>query len=211
MVQLVVCPDNLRFTQDSIACKFRPPYDQVRIDDAAERIQKGVLSASQFRMMNVVRHNGILWCFDNRRLWVFRKAGVKSVTVNIAASDYCERSELFFRNLDVGLEHCYSSPWFYPRVRGRVRTNFEVSKPSNVEGKLRSSSDGVEFGRSSNVFQPHHDEYSATRPSPVRRSPLNSSSSHPQKSNSSGAKGDSEGPSSVFELVKKVIDWFFRT
>ena len=74
MAQLTVKPEDLRFTQDSIAIKFRSPYDDLRVNDAVEQIQEGILTAEEFTTMNVVKSKGILWCLDNRHLWVFKKA-----------------------------------------------------------------------------------------------------------------------------------------
>jgi hypothetical protein len=123
MSALIANPDDLRFTQDSIAIKFRYPYDHLRIDDAVEQIQQGLLTASEITPMNVVRYNGILWSLDNRRLWVFRRARVQKVTVNIVSSSYSQRSLTFFMSLDDQLERTYSSPLYYPRVRGTVRSS----------------------------------------------------------------------------------------
>lgn len=125
MVQLTVKPEDLRFTQDSIAIKFRSPYDDLRVKDAVEQIQKGILTAEEFTTMNVEEHKGILWCLDNRRLWIFRKAQVQQVTVDIVSVAYSERSHMFFTNLNAELERQYSRSRFYhPRVRGKLRNKF---------------------------------------------------------------------------------------
>eukprot|EP01018_Ginkgo_biloba_P033965 Gb_01383 [translate_table: standard] len=121
MVQIEVCPEDLRFTQDSIKNRFRPPYQSLRVDDAVERIQKKVLSANEFTTMNVVKERGVLWSLDNRRLWVFRKAGVSVVNVNLVSPNYSPRSVEFFRTLEPYLERRYSSRSYYPRVRGAIR------------------------------------------------------------------------------------------
>lgn len=157
MSTLIVSPDDLRFTQDSIAIKFRHPYDYLKIDDAVEQLQKGLLAANEFRPMNVVRHNGTLWSLDNRRLWVFRRAQVQQVTVNIVSARYSERSQMFFKNLDA--QRAYCSPLYYPRVRGRVRSSIfntprvstTFSPPSPYKSLL-----GHESTSNTSTWNTHH-------------------------------------------------------
>ncbi len=81
-----VNPEDLRFTQDSIAVCFQSPYEDYRIDQTVDMIVSKKLSPNSFPMLNVVRYKGNLWCLDNRRVWVFRKARVASITVSVDPS-----------------------------------------------------------------------------------------------------------------------------
>jgi len=240
MLALIVSPDDLRFTQDSIAIKFRYPYDFLRIDDAVEQLQKGLLAATVFTPMNVVRHNGTLWSLDNRRLWVFRRARVQQVTVNIVSSSYSERSRMFFMNLDAQLERDYCSPLYYPRVRGRVRSSIfntarfptTVSPPSPYKSSLGRES--TSNPSSWNTHRPDPDPvplYSssssagswpsqgASRPGSSYTGSYSGSfytGSHSGSSYTGSHSGNSNSATndnsqvSIFDIFKKVIDFFKR-
>jgi len=98
-----------------------------------EKIQKGLLTASDFTPMNVVRYNGILLILYNICLWVFRRDRFNKVTMNIASSSYSERSWFFFMSLDDQLERANSTPLYYPCITGRVRSSiFNHVRVSNI-------------------------------------------------------------------------------
>jgi hypothetical protein len=78
---ITVNPNDLRFTQDSIAVCFQSPHENSRIDDTVDMIVSKKLSPKSFPKLSVVRYQGTLWSLDNRRLWVFRKAHVVRITV----------------------------------------------------------------------------------------------------------------------------------
>eukprot|EP01018_Ginkgo_biloba_P024131 Gb_25317 [translate_table: standard] len=135
MGEMKVCPEDLRFTVDSIKSTFRPPHHTLRIQDAVERIQKKLLSPNDFTPMNVVQLDGISWCLDNRRLWVFRKSRVSVVTVNLVSPDYSPKSVKFFTNLEPRVEWDYSRPSYYPRVRVYVKLPAAIVHPGNTPAK----------------------------------------------------------------------------
>ncbi|GLJ09104.1 hypothetical protein SUGI_0101920 [Cryptomeria japonica] len=117
-----VCPENLRFTQDSIKNKFKEPYEHQRIDVAVDQIGSEELNPEVLMPLTVVHHKNVLWSLDNRRLWVLRKAGVPTVKVIWVPPNYNRRSEEFFSSLsDPLLERKYSSADYFPRVRGGLR------------------------------------------------------------------------------------------
>ncbi|XP_077974352.1 uncharacterized protein LOC144429973 [Styela clava] len=69
MVLQYLKPSEIRFTQDSIAERFQ---DGGLLDDAIYNIQAEELSPGDFPPIKVVRKNGKLYSFDNRRLYIFR-------------------------------------------------------------------------------------------------------------------------------------------
>ncbi|GLJ09101.1 hypothetical protein SUGI_0101800 [Cryptomeria japonica] len=79
-----VNPENLRFTQDSIENRLEKPYDYQRIHDAVDQIRSNQLNPGVFMPLTVVDRMGRMWCLDNRRLWVLRKAGVPIMNVEWA-------------------------------------------------------------------------------------------------------------------------------
>ncbi|GLJ09107.1 hypothetical protein SUGI_0101970 [Cryptomeria japonica] len=113
-----VCPENLRFTRDYIKKTFRKPYEYQRIDDAVDQIGNNELSPAVFTPLNVVQHKSVLWCLDNRRLWVLRKAGVPTVKVIFVLPNYNRSSEKFFASLNDPLVRQYSRANYFPSVRG---------------------------------------------------------------------------------------------
>eukprot|EP01018_Ginkgo_biloba_P030477 Gb_00494 [translate_table: standard] len=135
MGEMEVCPEELRFTVDTIKSSFRPPYHRLPIQDAVERIQKRLLFPNDFTPMNVVQRKGISWCLDNRRLWVFRKARVSLVTVNLVSPDYPPKSLKLFTNLESCVEWNYSRPSYYPRVRGYLKVSPAILHPDNTTAK----------------------------------------------------------------------------
>ncbi|GLJ09099.1 hypothetical protein SUGI_0101780 [Cryptomeria japonica] len=120
--QCNVCPDNLRFTQDSIKNRFKKPYEYQSIDETVDQIGNNQLSPAVLMPLRVVQHKSVLWSLDNRRLWVLRKAGVPTVKVIWVQKNVNRRSEDFFSSLsDPLLERQYSSADYFPHVRGSSR------------------------------------------------------------------------------------------
>ncbi len=66
-------PSRIRFSQDSIARNFKPPYGSV--DDLAMRLRGG-LSPSTIAPIRIVERRGKIFTLDNRRLYAFQQAGV---------------------------------------------------------------------------------------------------------------------------------------
>ena len=77
---------DLRFTQDSIAKKFKGNYEGTTLDLAVTMLETGQLSPATFEKLVVVYHDGLLWSVNNRRLWVFRQAKVSRITVILLTS-----------------------------------------------------------------------------------------------------------------------------
>ncbi|KAL3691422.1 hypothetical protein R1sor_005073 [Riccia sorocarpa] len=134
-----VDPQTLLFTQDSIKNTFKEPREAEGIDDAVEAILSGQLKASDFPAMRVVSYDGRLWCLDNRRLWVFKKARVPCVKIKITYNSSNPR----FRDLitgDPALVKRILKPGYWPRVRGHCRSsfnppaqNFDNDSPAEAE------------------------------------------------------------------------------
>ncbi|OAE22406.1 hypothetical protein AXG93_2381s1020 [Marchantia polymorpha subsp. ruderalis] len=113
----------LLFTQDSISCHFRKPREGQRIDDTVESILQGVIKVTDFPALNVVKHEGRLWSLDNRRLWIFKKARISTVTVKIVPYHWHPRFAESINNLE--LKAVLEKNSFWPRVRGRCRKTFK--------------------------------------------------------------------------------------
>lgn len=116
-----VDPDALLFTQDSIKNTFKEPRENERIDDAVDSLLKGKIKASDFPSLNVVQYDDHLWSLDNRRLWVFKKAGVRKIRVKLV-----NRSKPRFRELmgNPCLMGQILQRGYWPRVRGVCRQSF---------------------------------------------------------------------------------------
>lgn len=82
----VVDPNDLRFTQDTISPAFKPPYQGVFLKDVIAQIKRKGTTAFTFPKPEVIKHENTLWCLDNRRLYVFRKAKVDRIDVLISTS-----------------------------------------------------------------------------------------------------------------------------
>ncbi|BBM96861.1 hypothetical protein MPTK1_1g01220 [Marchantia polymorpha subsp. ruderalis] len=84
--ELTCNPWDLRFTQDLISARFRPPYGNFTVYDGVRQILDGGMSPSDFPRIRVMRHEGQLWCLDNRRLYVFRLSKVPTIKVSVVAT-----------------------------------------------------------------------------------------------------------------------------
>ena len=112
-------PYDVRFTQDSIAVRFQYPFNSTRIDDAADMIISGEWTASTFPCIRAVKVDGVRFSLDNRRLWVFRKAGLTRITVELEDNSDHPRLQAFTDNPSHLMMMMSES--FFPRVRGKVR------------------------------------------------------------------------------------------
>ncbi|KAL3691423.1 hypothetical protein R1sor_005074 [Riccia sorocarpa] len=119
-----VDPETLLFTQDSVKNTFKALRENERIDDAVDAILRGDLEASNFPALTVVSHAGRLWSLDNRRLWVFKKARVSSVTVVLRSTCSSTRF-LQLINCNQPLVKRILEPGYWPRVRGYCRSSFD--------------------------------------------------------------------------------------
>jgi len=128
-----VSPRSLRFTQLDIAAHFKKPYQDTKIEEAVTMILHQVKAPSDFGKLRVVRYDGEFWSLDNRRLWVFRKARVKKVTV--CESEYHATIRRFQDILhDPQLMNKLRSENFLPRIRRSWlrATFFRVHQVANV-------------------------------------------------------------------------------
>ncbi|KAL3678948.1 hypothetical protein R1sor_021904 [Riccia sorocarpa] len=129
-----VAPWDIRFSQVSIPVYFDHPHEEEKLDEAVDLILNKQLFASDFPLMRVIMIKNEIWTANNRRLWVFRKAGVTKVSV-IVHSRYSENEN--HRFLSSNLYKRLSSSEFYPRLRGECRSEFV----HQLRLKLKVSSD----------------------------------------------------------------------
>ena len=135
-----VHPSDLRFTQDSIRVTFQAPFDSTRIDDAVDKIISGKWTASKFACICVVEVDGVLFSLDNRRLWVFRKAALSSITVKLKKAKF-NHPRLQVLTYNSGALKMMKSESFFPRVGGKVRqTEWWIPAALNVERNILVSS-----------------------------------------------------------------------
>ncbi|GLJ14302.1 hypothetical protein SUGI_0230320 [Cryptomeria japonica] len=93
-----VNPQEVRFSQDSISRNFTQDYSYSINENGSfsiiskpsslrvvcQQMEEGVIKPCDFPAIEVYKdENGITWSNDNRRLWVFRKAGVTSVPAKL--------------------------------------------------------------------------------------------------------------------------------
>ena len=135
-----VHPSDLRFTQHNIAVRFKAPFDSTRIDDAVDKIISGEWTASMFACICVVEVDGVLFSLDNRRLWVFRKAALSSITVKLKKAKF-NHPRLQVLTYNSGALKMMKSESFFPRVGGKVRqTEWWIPAALNVERNILVSS-----------------------------------------------------------------------
>jgi len=85
-------PERIRFTHSSISKVFS---DGRRIWDTVELLRKGTLNPSDIPPIRVVFYKQSYWSLDNRRLFVFQEALVKSITVTLIE----QKDKSFWRKL----------------------------------------------------------------------------------------------------------------
>ena len=74
----VVDPSNVQYTNDSIANEFSCGTE---LRDTAGSLANGSLDKTEIPAIRVVKHRGHVYSLDNRRLWAFKQAGVRSIPV----------------------------------------------------------------------------------------------------------------------------------
>ncbi|GLJ39165.1 hypothetical protein SUGI_0798190 [Cryptomeria japonica] len=110
-----VSPEQLRFTQDSIAeCFNYPRGKKFLLNDAFRDLQNGRLQASDFPQIAVTSdEDGMMWSNDNRRLYLFRKVGISKIKVK-----YYSR-KLYRAPPERHLRELMGRKDYFPRVRRR--------------------------------------------------------------------------------------------
>ncbi|GLJ50330.1 hypothetical protein SUGI_1072220 [Cryptomeria japonica] len=124
-----VRPNQLRFSQDSIADHFKLGNGkEFLLKDALSDLRSNRLKASDFPLIEVAKdENGVLWSNDNRRLWLFRKAQISTVEVNLYSRP------LFRAPPEPHLRERMGKDNYFPRVRKRP-LNAQRNPPSQ-QGK----------------------------------------------------------------------------
>ena len=90
-------PQEIRYVQDSISSKFQCGR---RVADTMNQLLSGLLSIHSIPTIRVFQWNGHWYSQDNRRLWAFKKAGLKSVPVRYV--DKSSVDERKFTTRDAG-------------------------------------------------------------------------------------------------------------
>nr|ADE77280.1 unknown [Picea sitchensis] len=86
-----VNPKDMRFTQEDISSKFSNGGD--RLEETVANIRAGRLDPKRLGPLEVHRgQNGEIWCENNRRLWVLRMSGIRSIEVKYKNNDFKSRS-----------------------------------------------------------------------------------------------------------------------
>ncbi|RUS21160.1 hypothetical protein BC937DRAFT_93445 [Endogone sp. FLAS-F59071] len=82
--EVLINPQNVRYTQDSIAPTFRNGNSLMQ---TALKIRHGLLNSNDLPSIRVRAHNGVWYALDNRRLWVLKEAGITNVRAWNVTSD----------------------------------------------------------------------------------------------------------------------------
>nr|ABK21500.1 unknown [Picea sitchensis] len=106
-----VNPKDMRFTHEDINSKFTDGV--TKLEDTVADIRAGSLDPKNLGPLDVHRgQNGEIWCENNRRLWVLRRAGVRSIEVKYKNNDFRSRS------LGDQTREKLRDANFLPRIRG---------------------------------------------------------------------------------------------
>ncbi len=87
-----VDPSTIRFTQSSIGREFRAGGT---LGHAIEQLRSGALAAEAFPPIRTFVRDGVIYTLDNRRLFVFQRAGVAIRTVRATAEEIARESWKF--------------------------------------------------------------------------------------------------------------------
>ncbi|CAM6081547.1 unnamed protein product [Calypogeia fissa] len=118
--KMKVDPTDIRFTQESISLCFQHPYRHFSIREAVRRISRNKMRPDEFPSIRVIiSYNGWLWSLDNRRLWVFRFARCRSISVQLVKRMH-PRLQDVISNPD--LLCMMQGADFFPKVRERGDT-----------------------------------------------------------------------------------------
>ena len=71
-------PKDIRYTQDSISNKFS---NGVKVDDLIDSLKAGTVTPDDIPAIRVAKINEKIYSLDNRRLFAYKTAGIKSVPV----------------------------------------------------------------------------------------------------------------------------------
>jgi hypothetical protein len=82
----------IRFTQDSIASKFK---GRDSLQDTIEALSEGRISADDFPPIRIFEMNGLLFTLDNRRLYVFQQLGLPIKTIPATMQEIQDESFKF--------------------------------------------------------------------------------------------------------------------
>jgi hypothetical protein len=82
-------PRNIRFTQDSIAARFK---NGDSVDDLIEKLKAGTITANDMPPIRVFEKNGQLYSLDNRRLYAFQQANVPIRTIPATTDEIANES-----------------------------------------------------------------------------------------------------------------------
>ncbi|CAM6113953.1 unnamed protein product [Calypogeia fissa] len=140
---ILVDPADIRFTQDSINLYFQEPYGHFSIRQAVRGISKETMSADEFPTIRVISYNGYLWSIDNRRLWVFRFARCKSISVRVVSRMHQRLQDVISNPDQLRMMEAVN---FFPRVRdkGQKDRGFYrlYPQPSSVKPSSNYGSQG---------------------------------------------------------------------
>ncbi|GLJ08603.1 hypothetical protein SUGI_0092170 [Cryptomeria japonica] len=108
----VVNPKDLRFIQPNIKSTFKNATHPSVIE-AVSLIRKGELNPAVFGELTVHRdEQGVVWCKNNRRLYVLRMAGVSSVRIKFINNGF------MVNKLKEADKNKLKDPAFMPKIRG---------------------------------------------------------------------------------------------
>jgi hypothetical protein len=93
-------PKTIRFTQDSIASRFR---NGNAIADTIAGLKSGAIKPSDLPPIRIFERDGTLWTLDNRRLHVFQEAGIPIRTVQATAEEIARELPSKFTTITDGL------------------------------------------------------------------------------------------------------------
>ncbi|HEY1057147.1 MAG TPA: RHS repeat-associated core domain-containing protein [Limnobacter sp.] len=70
----MIDPRTIRYSQDSVAAAFKPPYGTV--DDFIQDLRVGEINPAAIDPVRIVQRDGKIFTLDNRRLYGFERAGI---------------------------------------------------------------------------------------------------------------------------------------
>lgn len=82
--KIMMDPTHIRYTKDSIRSRFG---DGKRVDDTKHALQSKEISPHRIPPINVFPWKGVVHTEDNRRLFVFKNAGLKRVPVQLTTRE----------------------------------------------------------------------------------------------------------------------------
>lgn len=75
-------PSDIHYTQDSISNTFKKgPHAGEHVDDLIDALKAGTVTPDDIPALQVFKQNGKIYSANNRRLFVYKKAGIKRVPV----------------------------------------------------------------------------------------------------------------------------------